>query len=56
MLGSITSLNANIPSAIEQVGLLDELKAISFPGDKANILYDNMKVIASFDSPNKNGM
>jgi len=49
------NLNANILGAIEQVGLLDELKAISFPSDKADILYENMEIIASFDSTNKNG-
>ena len=55
MLGSIMSLNANILGAIEQIGLLDELKAISFPSIKTNIMYDNMKIAASFGSIDKNG-
>jgi len=49
------SLNCNILAAIEQVGLLDELKAISFPGDKVDIMYDNMKISASFDNVDKSG-
>ncbi|GJJ68652.1 hypothetical protein EMPS_00998 [Entomortierella parvispora] len=54
-LGSIMSLNANILGAIEQIGLLDELKAISFPGDKSSIMYENLEIIATFENPNKNG-
>ncbi|GJJ68649.1 hypothetical protein EMPS_00995 [Entomortierella parvispora] len=49
-LGSIMSLNANIQAAIDQIGLLEELKAISFPAGEANIMYDNMDIIASFNS------
>jgi len=49
------SLNANILGAIEQIGLLDELKAISFPGNHVNIMYDNMKITASFGNIDKNG-
>jgi len=49
------SLNANILGAIEQIGLLGELKAISFPSIKTNIMYDNMKIAASFGSIDKNG-
>ncbi|GJJ68648.1 hypothetical protein EMPS_00994 [Entomortierella parvispora] len=49
-LGSIMSLNPSILAAIEQIGLLDELKAISFPAGEANIMYDNMDIIATFNS------
>ncbi|GJJ68679.1 hypothetical protein EMPS_01025 [Entomortierella parvispora] len=49
-LGSIMSLNANILGAIEQIGLLDELKAISFPAGNSKIMYENMEVIAMFDN------
>ncbi|GJJ68647.1 hypothetical protein EMPS_00993 [Entomortierella parvispora] len=52
-LGSIMVLNANILAAIDQIGLLEELEAISFPGNKANIMYDNLAIAASFDSLNK---
>ncbi|GJJ68653.1 hypothetical protein EMPS_00999 [Entomortierella parvispora] len=53
-LGSIMSLNANILACIEQIGLLDELKDISFRDSQANIMYDDMKVVASFPSLNLN--
>ncbi|GJJ68680.1 hypothetical protein EMPS_01026 [Entomortierella parvispora] len=49
-LGSILSLNANILGAIDQIGLLDELKAISFPAGNTKIMYENMEVIATFDN------
>ncbi|GJJ74642.1 hypothetical protein EMPS_07000 [Entomortierella parvispora] len=52
-LGSIMSLTANILAAIEQIGLLDELKAMSFPGNKVNIMYDNMEVAALFGNVDK---
>lgn len=46
-------LNANVLAAIEQVQLLDELKAISFTGSSAKIMYENLKITASFDGLNK---
>jgi len=49
------SLNASILAAIEQVGLLEELKAFSFPGDATNIFYEDMKLAARFHDPNKDG-
>jgi len=49
------NLSANIMAAIEQIGLLDELKAISFPANKADILYENMEIITSFGGVNENG-
>jgi len=49
------NLNPNILGAMDQVGLLEELKAISFPADNSNIMYDNMEIIATFNSPNKDG-
>lgn len=48
------SLNGNILAALEQANLLDELKAISFPVGGANIMYENMNVIASFGNENNN--
>ncbi|GJJ74641.1 hypothetical protein EMPS_06999 [Entomortierella parvispora] len=54
-LGSVMSLTANILAAIEQIGLLDELQAISFPGNKVNIMYDDMKIAASFGNVDKDG-
>ncbi|GJJ68651.1 hypothetical protein EMPS_00997 [Entomortierella parvispora] len=53
-LGSILSLNAKILGAIEQIGLLDELKAISLPAGDSNIMYENMKVIATFNNNSTN--
>ena len=40
------SLSPNILAAFDQIGLLDELKDISYPGGPVTILYDNMEVIA----------
>ncbi|GJJ68682.1 hypothetical protein EMPS_01028 [Entomortierella parvispora] len=51
-LGSIMSLSANILGAIEQIGLLDELKAISFPAGDSNVMYEDMKVIATTNNNN----
>jgi len=48
------SLNANILGALDQIGLLEELEAISFPVGVAKIMYDNMNITASFDNANKN--
>lgn len=49
-IGSIMSLSPNILAAVDQLGLLEELKAISFRHSDTNIMYDNMKTIASFPS------
>ncbi|GJJ68650.1 hypothetical protein EMPS_00996 [Entomortierella parvispora] len=51
-LGSIMSLSANILGAIDQMGLLDELEAISFPAGSPNLMYEDMKIIATFDNTN----
>lgn len=48
-------LQSNIMAALEQLGLLEELEAISLPAHRATILYDNMKVIADFTNPNHEG-
>jgi len=48
------SLNSNILPALEQLGLLEELKAISFRDSHTNIMYDDMAVIASFPGLNLN--
>ncbi|KAG0038875.1 hypothetical protein BGZ83_002972, partial [Gryganskiella cystojenkinii] len=53
-LGSIMSLNVNILPAFEQLGLLEELKGISFPAGHTNIMFDNMEVVASFPNLNTN--
>jgi 2-polyprenyl-6-methoxyphenol hydroxylase-like FAD-dependent oxidoreductase len=52
IIGSIMSLNPSILAALEQANLLDELKAISFPAGESNIMYDNMDIIATFNSTN----
>jgi len=49
------ALQSNIMAALEQVGLLEELEAISFPAERATIMYDNMKIIAEFSNPNHEG-
>ncbi|GJJ74506.1 hypothetical protein EMPS_06864 [Entomortierella parvispora] len=49
-LGSIMSLSPNVMAVIDQLGLLEELKAISFRHSDTQIMYDNMKTIASFPS------
>ncbi|KAG0350788.1 hypothetical protein BGZ54_003639, partial [Gamsiella multidivaricata] len=46
-LGAIMSLNANILPAFEQLGLLEELKEISFPSHGYNIFNDELKNIGS---------
>lgn len=46
------SLNANILPAFEQLGMLDELKTLSFRDHTSTIMYNNMKVIASFPRAN----
>lgn len=48
------SLSPNILAAFDQVGLLGELEAVSIPAGETNILYDDMKVIASFPNSNTN--
>jgi len=48
------SLTAGILGAIEQAGLLDELKGISFPAGAASIMYENMDIVATFDNGVKN--
>ncbi|KAF9993263.1 hypothetical protein BGZ80_001695 [Entomortierella chlamydospora] len=45
-LGGIMSLNANILPALEQLGLLDELKKISLPSRDFNIYTGKMEKIA----------
>ena len=49
------SLTAGILGAIEQAGFLDELEAISFPVGDANVMYDNMDIVATFDSSEMHG-
>ncbi|KAG0038842.1 hypothetical protein BGZ83_002975 [Gryganskiella cystojenkinii] len=50
-LGSVMSLSPNILAAFDQIGLLDEIKSISYPADTVTILFDNMKVISKFEPP-----
>ncbi|GJJ74622.1 hypothetical protein EMPS_06980 [Entomortierella parvispora] len=56
-LGSIMSLSANILASIEQIGLYEELKAISIQGShhQSNIMYDNLDIIAALPDPNLDG-
>jgi len=46
------SLSANVLAAFEQIDMLEELKAISFSHKKTNLMYDNMKIMTTFDNPN----
>lgn len=54
-LGSVMSLSPNILAAIEQVGLLEELRGVSFNAGSAKIMYDDMKVAAELGNFNDNG-
>jgi hypothetical protein len=47
------SLSVNILPVFEQLGLYDELQAISFHHSDTSIMYDNMKVIYSFPNANQ---
>ncbi|KAF9401666.1 hypothetical protein BGX21_000980 [Mortierella sp. AD011] len=49
-LGAVMSLNANILPAIEQLGLLDALKAVSFPSRGFHIYSSDMKLISAVGS------
>jgi len=51
------SLSANILPAFEQLGLYEELKAISIQGShhNSNIMYDDMEIIAALPDPNLDG-
>ncbi|GJJ71328.1 hypothetical protein EMPS_03678 [Entomortierella parvispora] len=48
-LGSAMSLNANILAAFEQLGLYEEFKKIALPCQKMEIMYEDMKTIATID-------
>jgi len=51
------SLSANILPSFEQLGLYEELKAISHQGShhQSNIMYDNLDIIAALPDPNLDG-
>ncbi|KAG0054204.1 hypothetical protein BGZ83_011725 [Gryganskiella cystojenkinii] len=51
-LGSIMSLNASILPSVEQLGLLEEVLAISFHDEESNVMYENLKVVATFPRAN----
>lgn len=46
------SLSPNVMAVIEQIGLLEELRTISFNAGSARIMYDNMKVAAEIGNFN----
>jgi len=54
-VGSIISLNANILSAFEQVGLYEELLAVSHPSNHAEstIMYSDMTVICTLPNSDR---
>ena len=43
------SLSPNILAAFDQIGMLDELKAISYPGGPCTILYEDLTVITKLE-------
>ncbi|KAF9170397.1 hypothetical protein BGX21_010221 [Mortierella sp. AD011] len=46
-LGGIMSLNANILPALEQLGILEDLKKVSYPSRNLNIYTGSLEEIAS---------
>ncbi|KAF9563530.1 hypothetical protein EC968_004830 [Mortierella alpina] len=48
-LGALMSLNASILTALDQLGLLEELEKVSLPNNKMTFCSDDLKVIGAFE-------
>ncbi|KAF9279827.1 hypothetical protein BGZ68_007665 [Mortierella alpina] len=48
-LGALMSLNASILTALDQLGLLEELEKVSLPNNKMTFCSDDLKVLGAFE-------
>ena len=56
VIGSIMTLSVNVLPAMEQLGLYEELKAISVPQSGAKLMYEDLKLSIELPAGNTNNV